>query len=226
LLEPASQGRIALDASVGLMKWSYTSTSPIQVSLNASELEVTDLTKAAGKQVPVTGVLAMKVNMHGTELHPVGQGDLLLSHLIAYNEPVRSARVTFSGTGDEVHGSLDISLPAGQLQSTMSVRPQEKIYVAQVTANDIRVERLETVRARNLDAIGGVNLHASGGGMFDNPQVDVTLQIPELVVQKQAIRMLNLQMNMANHIATANLTSQAINTSVRANAKVDLMGDT
>jgi translocation and assembly module TamB len=225
VLEPASQGRIALDASVGLRNWSYTSTSPIQVSLNASELKVTDLTKAAGKQMPVTGVLAMDVNMHGTELHPVGQGNLSLSHLIAYNEPVRSAQLAFSGTGDEVHGNLDISLPAGKLQSTISVRPLEKIYVAQVTANDIRIERLETLKARNLDAIGGVTLHASGRGTFDNPQVDVTLQIPELVVQKQAIRGLNLQMNMANHIATANLTSQAINTSVRANAKVNLTGD-
>jgi translocation and assembly module TamB len=142
-----------------------------------------------------------------------------------YNEPVRSVQAAFSGTGDEVHGNLDISLPAGKLQSTISVRPQEKIYVAQVTANDIRVERLETVKARNLDAFGGVTLHASGRGAFDNPQVDATLQIPELVVQKQPIRGLNLQMNMANHIATANLTSQAINTSVRANAKVNLTGD-
>jgi len=62
----------------------------------------------------------MNVNMHGTEFHPVGQGNLSLSHLIAYNEPVRSARLAFSGTGDEVHGNLDISLPAGKLQSTMS----------------------------------------------------------------------------------------------------------
>ena len=186
---------------------------------------MTDLTKAAGKQIPVSGVLAMNVNMHGTELHPVGHGNLSLSHLTAYNEPVRSAQLVFSGTGDEVHGNLDVSLPAGNLKSMMSVRPQEKTYVAQVTANDIRVERLETVKARNLDAIGGVTLHASGRGTFDNPQVDVTLQIPELVVQKQAIRGLNLQMNMANHIATANLTSQAINTFVRANAKVNLTGD-
>ena len=32
-------------------------------------------------------------------------------------------------------------------------------------------------------------------------------------------------MNMANHLATANLTSQAINTSIRGNAKLNLTGD-
>ncbi len=225
VLEPASQGRISLNASVGLRKWSFTETSPVQVNLNASQLNVTDLTKAAGVQVPVTGLLAANLNMHGTELHPIGEGNLSLSHLTAYNEPVRSAQLVFSGTGDEVHGNLEISLPAGRMQSTMSVRPREKSYVAQVTANDIRIEKLETLKARNLDANGGVTLHANGKGTFDNPQVDATLQIPELLVQKQAIRSLNLQMNMANHLATANLTSQAINTSIRGNAKVNLTGD-
>src|SRR5262249_28784818 len=62
VLEPATQGRISLDASVGLRKWTFTNTSPIQVNLNASELNVTDLTRAAGKQIPVTGVLAINVN--------------------------------------------------------------------------------------------------------------------------------------------------------------------
>ena len=225
VLEPASQGRISLDASVGLRKWSYTNTSPIQVNLNASGLDVTDLTKAAGRQLPVSGVLAMNVNMQGTELHPVGQGNLSLTHLTAYNEPIRSAQLVFSGTGDEVHGNLDVLLLAGNLNSTMSVRPQEKSYVAQVTANNIRVEKLQALKTRNLEANGGVSLQASGRGTFDNPQLDATLQIPVLVLQKQAIHGLNLQMNMANHIATANLTSQAINTSVRGNAKVNLTGD-
>ena len=225
VLEPASQGRISLDASVGLNRWAFTNTSPIQVNLNASEVKVTDLTKVAGKQIPLAGVLAMDVNIHGTELHPVGKGNLSLTHLTAYNEPIRSAQFVFSGTGDEVHGNLDISLPAGDLKSTINIRPQAKTYIAQVTANNIRIEKLQTLKMRNVDANGGVTLQASGEGTFDNPQVDATLQIPELVLQKQAIHGIDLQMKMANHIATANLISQAINTSIRANAKVNLTGD-
>ena len=225
VLEPASQGRISLNASTGLRKWSFTEASPVQINLKASQLSITDLTKATGAQVPVTGLLTANVNMHGTELHPIGEGTLSLSHLIAYNEPVRSVQLVFSGTGDEVHGNLEISLPAGRMQSTMSVRPREKSYIAQVTANDIRLEKLDSLKARNLDVDGGVTLHANGKGTLDNPQLDATLQIPELMVQKQAIRSLNLQMNVANHLAAANLTSQVINTSIRGNAKINLTGD-
>ena len=225
LLQFVPQGRISLTASAGLNKWAFSETSPLQVNLDASQLNIADLTKIAGAEVPVTGVVAVNVKMQGTELHPVGQGKISLSRLVAYDEPFRSAQLTFNGTGDEVHGNLAVSLPAGDLQSTVTVRPQQKTYTAEVTANNVRIEKLQTVKARNLDATGGVTLHATGQGSFDNPQLTASLSIPQLTAQKQSITGLNLQMNVANHIATANLASQVINTSIKGNAKVDLTGD-
>jgi translocation and assembly module TamB len=115
VLEPASQGRILLDASVGLRKWSFTNTSPIQINLNASKLDLAGLAKAVDQHIPITGLLEASVKLHGTELHPVGQGNLTLTHLVAYNEPIRSVQLVFSGTGDEIRGNLDISMPAGNL---------------------------------------------------------------------------------------------------------------
>jgi len=225
VLEPVSRGRITLDGSVGLSNWSFANTSPIQVSLSAAGLDIADLTKAAGQHIPVTGVLAMKLNIHGTELHPIGHGNLSLAGLTAYKETIRSAQLVFFGTGDEVHGNLDVFLPAGKLKCTMSVRPQEKSFVGQVSANDIRLEKLEVLKTRNVDANGGVTLQASGRGTFDDPHVDATLQIPNLLIQRQEMKAVSLKMDIANHVATADLSSQAVNTSVRGNAKVNLTGD-
>jgi translocation and assembly module TamB len=225
VLDPASQGRIALNASAHLRNWSFTNTSPVEITINASQLNITDLTAAIGKQIPVSGVLALNVNMHGTELQPIGQGNLSLSQLTVYSEPVRSAQLIFSGTDDEIHGNLDVSLPAGNLRSTMSARPQAKSYIAQVTADNIRLEKLKTIKSRDLDVNGGVTLHASGKGTFDNPQLDATLESPGLFIREQAIRSLNLQVNLANHFATGNLSSKALNTPIHGNAKLNLSGD-
>ncbi len=224
-LQLATQGQISLTASAGLDKWAFTETSPVQVNLDASQLNIEDLTRAAGTQVPVSGIVAVNVKMQGTELHPVGQGNISLAHLTAYDEPIRSAQLTFSGTGDEVHGKLAVSLLAGDLQSNISIRPQQKTYTANVTADNVRIEKLQSVKARNLDATGGVTLRASGQGSFDNPQLTASLQIPQLTAQKQTVTGLNLQMNFADHVATANLVSQALNTSIRGTAKVNLTGD-
>jgi translocation and assembly module TamB len=133
--------------------------------------------------------------------------------------------LTFAGTGDEVHGDLGVQLPAGNVQSKVSIRPREKSYNAQLTAAGIRLDQLQALKAQKVDATGVVSIKATGQGTFDNPQLDATLQIPQIDVQNQTIKDVNLQMNVANHLATANLSSTAVGTAIRANAKVNLTGD-
>ena len=224
-LEPASHGKITFNASTGLRKWAFTDASPLQVDLEASQMDVQDLVKLSGHQVPVTGTLAANIKVHGTELSPIGQGNLSVTHITAYDQPVTSARLTFAGTGDEVHGDLGVQLPAGEVQSKVSVRPRQKSYNAQLTASGIRLDQLQALKAQNIDARGVVSIKANGAGTFENPQLDATLQIPQIEIQNQKIADVNLQMNVANHLATANLTSSAVGTAIRGNAKVQLTGD-
>ena len=224
-LEPVSHGKITFDASAGLHKWAFTDTSPLQVDLNASQLDIQDLVKLSGQQVPVTGTLAANMQVHGTELSPIGQGNLSLTHLTAYDQPIKSATLTFAGTGDEVHGDLGVQLPAGDVQSKVSIRPRQKSYDAQLTATGISLDQLQALQAQKIDAKGVVSIQAKGAGTFDNPQLDATLQIPQIDIQNQKIADVHLQMNVANHLATANLTSAAVGTQIKANAKVNLTGD-
>jgi translocation and assembly module TamB len=92
-LEPASQGHITFNASAGLNKWSFTESSPMQVQLNASLVDIADLTRLAGQQIPVTGTLSAAIAMHGTELNPVGNGSVTLANLTAYDQPVQSVKL-------------------------------------------------------------------------------------------------------------------------------------
>jgi translocation and assembly module TamB len=224
-LEPASHGKITFNANTGLHQWAFTDASSLQVDLQASQLDVQDLVKLSGQQLPVTGTLAVNVNVHGTEMNPIGQGSVSLTHVTAYDQPVTSATLAFAGTGDEVHGDLGVQLPAGNVQSKVSVRPRQKSYIAQLTASGIRLDQLQALKAQNINATGVVSIQANGTGTFENPQLDATLQIPQIEVQNQKIADVNLKMNVANHLATANLTSSAVGTAIRANAKVNLTGD-
>jgi translocation and assembly module TamB len=224
-LEPTSHGKITFDASAGLHKWAFTENSPLQVNLNAADLDVQDLMKLSGQQVQVTGTLAASMQVHGTELSPIGQGKVSLTHVTAYEQPITSATLNFDGTGDEVHGDLGVKLPAGDVQSKVSVRPRQKSYNAQLTASGIRLDQLQALQAQKIDAKGVVAIQAKGAGTFDNPQLDATLQIPQIDIQNQKIADVNLQMNVANHLATANLTSAAVGTQIKANAKVNLTGE-
>ena len=97
--------------------------------------------------------------------------------------------------------------------------------MAQLTADGIQLDQLQALQAQHIDAKGVVSLKASGQGTFDNPQLEATLQVPQIEMQNQKIADVNLHMDVANHLATANLTSSAVGTMIRANAKVKLTGD-
>ncbi len=224
-IQPASRGRITFSATTGLNHWAFTNTSPVQVQLDANQLDINELTKIAGSAAPVSGTLNASIHVQGTELNPVGNGSINLTGVKAYDEPIQSVKLTFNGTGSEVHGDLAVNLPAGNLTSKVSVRPQQKTYTAQVSTAGIHLDQLQALKARNIDVTGVLALNGSGQGSFDDPQGEATLQIPQLVVQKQTITGLNLHLNVANHLANASLTTSAVNTSIRANARVNLTGD-
>jgi translocation and assembly module TamB len=224
-LEPASHGHITFSASTGLRKWAFTENSAVQAQLNASQVDIVDLTRLAGLQVPVRGTLSASVAMHGTELSPVGNGNVTLANLTAYDQPVRSVKLTFTGLGDEVQGVLDVELPAGSMRARASVRPREKTYNAQMDATGVDLGKLQAVSSRNLKIAGIATVHANGQGSFDNPQVNATLEIPNLAAQGQNVTGIKLQANVANHVANATLVSSAVNSSIQAKAQIALAGD-
>ena len=218
-------GRISFNASAGLSRWSFTNASPIRIDLHASDLNIADLAKLAGQQIPVTGTLNAGITLHGTELSPEGSGNISLTKAAAYEQPVNSAKLTFSGDGKQVHGDLSIQLPSGAIQGKATVRPEDKTYNASLTAHGIQLEQLQALKAKNVNLAGTLAFNASGQGSFDNPRIDATIEIPRLAVESQTISDIKLQMNLADHAANASLTSSAINTSIQAKAKVDLSGD-
>ncbi len=224
-LEPKTRGHITFSATTGLKKWAFTETSPIQVDLDASQLNIADLTKLAGQQIPVIGTLNTHVSLHGTELNPIGNGNLALTKVTAYDEPIDSVHIDFNGTGDEAHANLNVQLPAGTVQGNVSVRPKQKTYTAQLTSNGIRLDQVQNLKEKNLQVTGVVSINAAGQGSFDNPQVNASIQIPRLVIENQTIDQLKLQLQMANHVADATLQSSAVHTAINAKAHINLTGD-
>jgi len=221
-LDALPRGRITFNLSAGLKRWSFTKTSPMQASLNASQIDVEDLTKLAGSPVPVSGLLSADVSMQGSESNPAGHGTLTLTRAKVAQEPIQSARLDFQGTGNEVNGKLSLRSPAGPAQAQFRYFPKQQGYDVQLDATGIHLDQLQTLKAHNMQVAGVLNFNASGQGTFQNPQLTASLTVPRLEIQGQTVTGLALQADVANHVANLALDSQAVNTSVRARGKVNL----
>lgn len=225
-LQPATRGSISLNARAGLNKWTFNkNTSPVQAQIRASQIDLRDLVKIASEPVPITGTLNSNVSVRGTTANPQGSGNVSLTGVTAYQQPIHSIRVDFSGDGDQAHADLAIQSTAGNANAKLTVSPRERTYDVQLTSPGIHLDRLEALKTRKIEAAGLLTLNANGHGSFDDPQLSAAIRVPELVVSDLKITGVDLRLNVANHLANATLNSSAMNSSIQAKATVQLTGE-
>ena len=218
-------GTVHFSGSVALHNWRFTRDNQVQLALDARQLNVVDVTRLVHSSLPVDGTLAASVHIHGTALNPMGHGNIALARAKIYNQPVRSANLKFTGAGGQVQGNLSAHLASGTVQTAFSVSPERKSYTAKLSATGLLLAQLEFLQAHHMNANGAIDLNASGEGFLNNPQFNATLETSKLEIGHQTFDGVAFHTSVANHIATADLNSQAIHSSIQAHAKLDLTGD-
>ena len=219
------QGHVTFNLQTGLHDWSHLPTSPFTANISATQVSVAELARAANLSTPVSGTLNTNIAAHGSELNPIGQGDLTLHNAHIAGQPVQLAQARFQGNGDTVHSNLLVRSSAGTAQGQLTYYPKQEGYDAVLQATNIQLQQLQILRERGLQVSGTLNLNASGRGTLKDPQAIASLTIPQLTVQKQQIRDVNFQGSVANHQVRFALTSQVANTPLKAQGNVALTGD-
>jgi translocation and assembly module TamB len=221
-LKAATQGRINFSAQARLKNWAYTSSSPITANISGSQISIADLERLLNKTYPVSGTLALNVSVHGSQLNPVGQGLLTVTKAKVSTESIQNLSVKFEGDGNTVKANLTVQMPAGTARADVNYFPKTQGYDAHVESQNFRLEKLQTVTARNMQIAGGVNLNVSGKGTIKDPQLQATIDIPQLQMQKQTVQGLKFQTTVQNHVASIALDSNVAKVYLKARGTVGI----
>jgi translocation and assembly module TamB len=221
-LEAVPQGRINFSAQAKLKKWAYTPSSPITANISGSQISIADLERLLNKTYPVSGTLALNVAVHGSQLNPVGQGTLTVTKAKVSTEPIQNLNVKFEGDGNTVKANLTVQMPAGTARADVDYFPKTEGYDAHVQSQNFRLEKLQTVIQRNMHVAGGVNLNVSGKGTVKDPQLQATIDVPQLQIQKQTVQGLKFQTTVQNHVATIALDSDIAKVFLKARGTVGI----
>ena len=221
--EPKGQANFSGD--VALVHWKYSPSSPFSATLTASQLGVKQLLQLAGQDLPVDGVLAADVSVRGTQLNPNGKGNLQVTRVVAYEQPIENVALTFQATGDTVTSHLQVKMAPGDTDADITIHPKSKAYEIRLNSPEIDLAELEPVKAKNIPVTGKMAVAANGRGTFDNPQLTATLAIPKLQVRQADLSNVKADLNVANQRAEMNLGSEVINSFIQGHATVELKGD-
>jgi translocation and assembly module TamB len=217
-----SRGRIHFSAQAKLKNWAYTPSSPIAANVSGSQISIADLERLLNKTYPVSGTLGLNVAVHGSQLNPVGQGTLTVTKAKVSSEPIQDLNVKFEGDGNTVKASLTVQMPAGVARADVNYFPKTEGYDAHVQSQNFRLEKLQTVRERNMQIAGGVNLNVSGKGTIKDPQLQATIEVPQLQMKKQTIQGLKFQTTVQNHMASIALDSDVTKVMLKARGTVGI----
>jgi translocation and assembly module TamB len=221
-LEAVPQGRLNFSAQAKLKNWAYTPSSPITANISGSRISIADLERLANKSYPVSGTLALNVSVHGSQLNPVGQGTLTVTKAKVSTEPIQSLNVKFEGNGNTVKANMTVQMPAGSARADVDYFPKTEGYDAHVQSQNFRLEKLQTVIAKNMQIAGGVNLNVTGKGTVKDPQLQASIEVPQLQIQKQTVQGLKFQTTVQNHVATIALDSDIEKVSLKARGTVGI----
>jgi translocation and assembly module TamB len=221
-LQAIPKGHFEFNLQTRLKQWAYSPSNPVAIELSAAQLSIADLERLAGQTYPLTGTLALNVSVRGSQLNPVGHGDLTITDAKLSGEPIQNVNMKFQGDGKALNTTLNVRLPAGSANAKATYYPESQGYQAQVQMTDLRLEKLQAVKAKNLQIKGGVNLNASGKGTLKKPELLATLEIPTLQVQKQTIQGIKLQTHVQNQVADIALDSDVAQTYVKGRGSVGI----
>jgi translocation and assembly module TamB len=221
-LEAVPQGHINFSAQTRLKNWAYTPSSPVTANISGSQISIADLERLLNKTYPVSGTLSLNVSLHGSQLNPVGQGTLSVTKAKVSTESIQNLNVKFEGDGNTVKANMTVQMPAGSARADVDYFPKTEGYDAHVQSQNFRLEKLQTVQARNMQITGGVNLNVNGKGTVKDPQLQATIEIPQLQMQKQTVQGLKFQTTVQNHVASIALDSDVAKVLLKARGTVGI----
>ncbi len=224
-LIPASAGRISFHLATDLQRWAFTDSNRFNAQLSAANLKTQEFAQAAGVSTQISGTLSAELQASGTQSSPLGQGRIQLTNASISGEPVKNASLNLHANGEQVDASLQTSLTAGSASARVQYQPKTQAYEADLRAVGLKLEQLASLKARNLQLNGLLNLTAHGQGTLKNPGLQAQLEIPRLNIRNQTLNDIKLTASVANHVATFDLGSRVLQTRASGHGAVHLTGN-
>ena len=221
----AHQGQASFSASVKLHDWSYQPSDPVQAQLNARQMRISDLLAMAKQQYPVSGDLTANLSFSGSELNPAGSGQVQIANANLYGEPLDHLVTNIQADNGTITTTMTASATAGAINANLSYTPKTKAYRVRIDAPGIVLQKLRSLQAKNVPVTGTLNASVTGQGTVDDPQLDATVQLPELQAHGKTIYQMKTEAHVAQHKLDWNIDSQVSQVSVHGHGQVALTGD-
>lgn len=197
---PSTAGRTqtAVNRSSGIPVFDQNAT--LGLRLDAAKVNADDLQAFVSQKLPFTGRIDTEIQLDGPLRAPTGSGWVQLEAGSLYGEPINRLRVQ-GKMADRVISlsSVSIASDAGVISATGSYDLRAKRFRLDTRGAGLDVSKLNVVRQKNWGATGRLAFNVHGTGTLDDPQLQGTMSLANLVLGGEPVGSLQMNAHTVNH---------------------------
>jgi translocation and assembly module TamB len=223
LVAATGGANIAFSGKAELRNWSLLDRSLVELQLSMTNMPVATAEQVAQLHYPVAGTLSANISVSGTKAEPEGKATITLAKGTAWEQPINNLAVNAQSHGGTIHATANLQTPAGMVAADASYTLASQQYDVKLQGQNIKLEKISALEKHNLQGVA--QLTASGSGTIHDPQLQMSLTIPQLQAQGQTVSKFEASVNVANQRANLDLQSVVYQGTVQAKGDVALTGD-
>ncbi|MES2221934.1 MAG: translocation/assembly module TamB domain-containing protein [Acidobacteriota bacterium] len=197
-----SPDRIAPDT------YAYDRHTQVTATVQSTHVSLTDLQSIAGTSYPVSGVVEAHAHVAGTVDDLEGSGQVLVTHAVAYGQPITTADMVLSAQGHLLQAThIRLAAAGGVAIGDLQYDDRSGTLQGELAGHDFALSKIAVLEKSRLRAGGNVDLLAHVEGSPRDPLASAQMDIQGLTLNEQPMGKLHVAANVQR--GTLSLTSRA-----------------
>src|SRR6185437_7677360 len=206
--------------------YTYNKHTQVTATMQSTHVSLADLQSVAGTSYPIFGIMEAHAHIAGSMDDLEGSGQLLVTHAVAYGQPITAADMVLSAQGHLLQAThIRLAAAGGVAIGDLHYDDQSGALQGEMAGHGFALSKIALLENRRLRADGNVDLLAHVEGTPRNPLASGEMDIQNLTLNGQPMGRLHAAANVQH--GTLSLTSRAelFKTHMDLGGQVQLSGD-
>ncbi|HKT88330.1 MAG TPA: hypothetical protein VJQ59_07835, partial [Candidatus Sulfotelmatobacter sp.] len=214
------------EVAASLQKGQFTESSPYTARVNLHNVDVASTAALADFDYPVTGTADVSLQISGTRAHPQVQGHIHATNASAYDEPIErfdaDLRIKRSETTLE---NIQLTHENATVTGMAAYTPSTRGFRLDLVGKNFDVSRIRQVHLDRLPMQGRADFTLKGDGTLDAPDIDTSVQVRDLMLDRELVGELDLKATTKNGQLHLSGQSQFVHGTLNVDGNVSMHGD-
>jgi translocation and assembly module TamB len=206
--------------------YTYNKRTQVSATVQSTHVSLADLQSVAGTSYPIFGTMEAHAHVAGTMDDLEGSGQLLVTHAVAFGQPITAADMVLSAQGHLLQAThIRLAAAGGVAIGDLHYDDQSGALQGEMAGHGFALSKIALLENSRLRAGGDVDLLAHVEGTPRNPLASGEMDIQNVTLNGQPMGRLHAAANVQHGTLSLTTRAELFKTHMDLGGQVQLSGD-